>query len=138
MSTTTTTSVAGPQRAAAGPVRRSRALTVAVAAAAGLAGWAVAAPLAGAHLAVRQSPGAAAAQVGPVTVLIVSLLAGAAGWALLAALERLTQRARTARTAWTATALVILALSLAGPLGSGPAAEPRRHSAACIWSSGQS
>jgi peptidoglycan/LPS O-acetylase OafA/YrhL len=39
-----------------------------------------------------------------------------AGWALLAALERLTPQARGA---WTLVALVILALSLAGPLGGG-------------------
>ncbi len=37
-------------------------------------------------------------------------------WALLALLERFTPRARAA---WTATALVALALSLAGPLSSG-------------------
>ncbi len=114
---------AGPAAAAGcGPARRvrqARALTVAAAAAAGLAGWAVAGPLAGVHLAVRQSPGSAATPVGAGTVLVVSLLTGAMAWALLALLERWTRGARTARTAWTSTAAVSLAVSLAGPLGSG-------------------
>ncbi len=44
---------------------------------------------------------------------IVAVLTGLAGWALLTVLERLTKRARTA---WTAIALVLLLVSLAGPL----------------------
>jgi hypothetical protein len=49
-------------------------------------------------------------------VVIASLLAGLAGWALLVVLERFGRRPR--RT-WTGIAVVVLALSLGGPLGNG-------------------
>lgn len=94
-------------------IRLSRALTVLAAVAAGLAGWAVAGPLAGLDLAVRTGPAGRVQHLGPAAVAIASLLAGLAGWALLALLER---RMAKARTAWTLSALSVLAVSLAGPL----------------------
>ena len=48
------------------------------------------------------------------TPLLIVLLAGLAGWALLDLLERFTAHARRI---WTATALVVLEVSLLGPLG---------------------
>lgn len=94
--------------------RRARILAVVGGAAASLAVWAVAGPLAGVDL--RVHAGSRAEQVGPATVIIVSVLAGLVAWALLAVLERFTPRARAA---WTVNAQVALAVSLAGPLTSG-------------------
>jgi hypothetical protein len=110
-----------PGRPAAGPTaagrRVRRAATVAGAAAAALAGWALAGPIAGVDLTVQT--GAADQRVGPVAVVAASLLAGAAAWAVLALLERLVSRPRPV---FTAVALAALALSLPGPLTS--AADP--------------
>ncbi|MGV9384094.1 DUF6069 family protein [Nonomuraea sp. NPDC003707] len=88
-------------------------LTVIGAPAAALAVWALAVPLSGAALTVRAGGGTQT--VGPVSVIVASLVAGLAGWALLAVLER--RAARPGRV-WTITALVVLVLSLFGPLGS--------------------
>jgi hypothetical protein len=74
--------------------------------------WAVAEPIAGVRLDVRA--GAAWRHVGPAAVIVTSLPAGLAGWALLAVLERFTTKARTA---WTVVTLLVLAVSLTGPLG---------------------
>ena len=104
----------GPHPAHACRTRRARILAVVGGAAASLAVWAVAGPLAGVDL--RVHAGSRAEQVGPATVIIVSVLAGLVAWALLAVLERFTPRARAA---WTVNALVALAVSLAGPLTSG-------------------
>lgn len=54
--------------------------------------------------------------IGFVPVIVVTALAGLIAAGLLALLERATSRAKTI---WTAIALVIFALSLLGPLGSG-------------------
>jgi hypothetical protein len=94
--------------------RRTRILAVLGAAAASLAVWAVAGPLAGVDL--RVHVGTRAEHVGPATVVIASVVTGLVAWALLAVLERFTPRARAA---WTVNALVALAVSLAGPLTSG-------------------
>ena len=114
MSTTKAT-VAGmaPTDAKTRPSRRRRALAVLGAAAATLTVWAVAGPLAGVDL--RVHAGSGTQHIGPATVVAVSILTGLAGWALLAAMEHFTLRARAV---WTATALTVLALSLAGPLSS--------------------
>ncbi|MDJ0347414.1 DUF6069 family protein [Streptomyces sp. H10-C2] len=93
---------------------RPRAFAVLGSAAAALAVWTVTVPLAGAHLTVRMN--GATQPVGPGAVVTASLLAGLAGWALLATLERFGHRPRRA---WTGIAVLVLALSLAGPLGSG-------------------
>jgi hypothetical protein len=65
-------------------------------------------------LAIRQ--GSTTQAIGPVAVAATALIAGLAGWGLLALLERKSKR--PART-WTIISLTVLALSLAGPLGSG-------------------
>jgi hypothetical protein len=49
-------------------------------------------------------------------VILVTALVGLVAWGLLALLERTTSRAKTV---WTAIAVVVLALSMFGPLGSG-------------------
>jgi hypothetical protein len=95
-------------------IRGLRALAVTGAVAAALAVWAVAVPLAGIEPTVRM--GGESRPVGPGAVATSALLAGLAGWALLAALERFAGRAR--RT-WTIIAVVMLLLSLGGPLGNG-------------------
>lgn len=97
------------------PTQRTRLLAVVGAAAAALAVWTVAVPLAGVDLTVRTG-GGDTRLIGSGDVVLVSLLAGLAGLALLMLLERFTAHPR--RT-WTATALVVLALSLLGPLGAG-------------------
>jgi hypothetical protein len=55
-------------------------------------------------------------------VVIVSVLAGLAGWGVLAVLERQTARAGVV---WAPVAIVVLAASLVGPLGSGTTAGAR-------------
>ena len=90
-----------------------RALLVAVSAVCGLIAWAMLGPVPGHDLVVRLGPDAAAQRVGPVAVAATALVAGLAGWALLALLERFT---RHARVIWTALAIVVLAVSLLGPL----------------------
>lgn len=92
--------------------RRDRALAVAATVAATLAVWAVAGPLAGVRLAVRA--GGDVRPVGPASVVITSLVVGLVAWALLEVLERVSRRARGV---WIAIAVVVLVLSLAGPLG---------------------
>jgi hypothetical protein len=94
---------------------RARALGVLGAVLAALAVWIVADPLLGADLLVR--PGGGSPQsVGAGPVVAASLLAALLGWALLAILERRTSRARGV---WTGIALVVLVLSLSGPLTGG-------------------
>lgn len=94
--------------------RGRRALAVTGGIVAALAVWTVAVPLAGVDLTVRTGGETRPFDAGTVTPS--ALLAGLAGWALLAALERFTGRAR--RT-WTIIAVVVLVLSLSGPLGNG-------------------
>ncbi|WP_229075824.1 DUF6069 family protein [Actinoplanes sp. DH11] len=91
-----------------------RAVTIAAGAAGALLVWAVNSPVAGHDLAVGQ--GGTARDVGPVAVVVTALLAGLAAWCLLALLERTTRHpARTFRI----VALLVLAVSLAGPLSAG-------------------
>ncbi|MFC0861320.1 DUF6069 family protein [Sphaerimonospora cavernae] len=94
------------------PVIR-RVLIVAGATVAAVALWALAGPVAGVGLTVRL--GGAVQPVGPGAVAGASLFAGLAAWALLASLERVMKR--PGRT-WTVIAVVVLLLSLTGPLGS--------------------
>ncbi|QBI56303.1 DUF6069 family protein [Streptomonospora litoralis] len=90
-------------------VRRAAAL--AGAAAASLACWAVAAPVAGIDLTAYK--GGAVQPVGAGSVVFAALLAGSAAWLLMAVLERTVQRPRRI---WTVAAVAVLVLSLAGPL----------------------
>lgn len=94
---------------------RARALGVLGAVLAALAIWVVADQLLGANLLVR-SGGGSPQSVGAGTVVAASLLAALLGWVLLAVLERRTSRARAV---WTGVALVVLLLSLSGPLTGG-------------------
>ncbi|MFC0505228.1 DUF6069 family protein [Micromonospora costi] len=94
--------------------RTGRAITVAAGAAGALLLWAVNDPWAGIDLAVRQ--GDATQHIGPATVVVAALLAGLAAWGLLALLERTVRRPARA---FRIIALIVLLLSLAGPLGSG-------------------
>ncbi|GII05923.1 hypothetical protein Pta02_79310 [Planobispora takensis] len=80
--------------------------------AAALAAWALAVAVIGTEPTVRMGGGTQ--PVGPVPVVVTGLLAGLAGWTLLAVLERFTSRPGRI---WTIVALVVLALSLSGPLG---------------------
>jgi hypothetical protein len=115
-----TTRTAVPAKAPARPRgiparrRRTRVLAVLGAAAASLAVWAIAGPLADVEL--RVHVGSGVQHVGPATVIAASVLAGLGAWTLLAVLERFTPRARAV---WTPNTLIALALSLAGPLSSG-------------------
>ena len=52
--------------------------------------------------------------IGPVAVVVVTLLAGLAGWGLLALLERRTARAWPI---WRTIAIIVLVLSMLGPIG---------------------
>src|SRR5215216_5789298 len=91
--------------------RRARALAVIAAA---LAVWLIADPLLGIDLTAPTAPGSEELQpITPALVAGTSLVVALAGWALLALLERFTARARTS---WTAIALLVALLSLAGPL----------------------
>jgi hypothetical protein len=92
---------------------RERGLTVAAAVVAAVLAWLVAVPIVGIDLLVRPG-GGAVQQVGLGSVVTVSLLASLLGWGLLALLERLVPR--RALTAWTVVAVVVLMLSLTGPL----------------------
>jgi hypothetical protein len=115
---TETSAEAVPAPASSRRIRRG--LTVLAAAAGASLVWVLADPIGGIDLAVRA--GDATRPVGFGGVLFTGLLAGVAGWALLAVLERALSRPR--RT-WTAIAVVVLVLSLAGPLASGADAASR-------------
>jgi hypothetical protein len=94
--------------------RTGRAITVAGGAVGALVLWVVNDPWADIDLAVRQ--GNATQHIGPASVVVTALVAGLAAWGLLALLERTARRpARTYRI----IALIVLLLSLVGPLGSG-------------------
>jgi hypothetical protein len=90
-----------------------RAVLIVVSAVCGLIAWAMLGPVPGHDLVVRLGPEAATQTVGPIAVAATALVAGLAGWAALALLERFT---RHARVIWTALAIVVLAVSLLGPL----------------------
>ncbi|GGQ12705.1 hypothetical protein GCM10010187_31160 [Actinomadura coerulea] len=94
--------------------RRGRAINVAAGAAGALILWAVNDPWAGIDLTVHQ--GDSTQHIGPAAVVGAALAAGLAAWGLLALLERTVRHpTRTFRI----ITLITLALSLAGPLGSG-------------------
>jgi Family of unknown function (DUF6069) len=93
---------------------RARALAVVAAVLAALAVWLVTDPLLGVDLAAPTRPGAKQLlSITPALVAGASLAAALAGWGLLALLERFTARPRTS---WTAIAVLVGLLSLAGPL----------------------
>lgn len=93
-------------------VRTRRALTVAGAAAAALAVWAITRSIGGTELAVHS--GDSVREIGPAAVVLTALLAGLAGWGLLAWFERVIRRPYRA---WRLVAVAVFVVSLAGPLG---------------------
>ncbi|WP_119098723.1 DUF6069 family protein [Streptomyces sporangiiformans] len=97
--------------------RGTRSLAVVAGAAAALLAWLVTAKLAGTPLDVRTGSGEAVQSVGVAAVVVAAVTAGLGGWASLAVLERLVPA--RARAVWTALAVVVLVLSLAGPLDQG-------------------
>jgi hypothetical protein len=92
-------------------VRRRRWLTVLTAMAAATASWAVAVPLLGVDLVVRQ--GQELLRVSALAVTLTSLAAGLSGWLLLALLEKWTSQASIE---WRVIASLVLLVSLLGPL----------------------
>jgi hypothetical protein len=97
-----------------GVMRRRRLLAVTGATAAALAAWTLTGPVAGIDMTVHS--GETVQAIGPGAVITASLVAGLAAWASLAVLERFVTRPR--RT-WSAIALTVFVLSLAGPLVGG-------------------
>ncbi|MFC5185306.1 DUF6069 family protein [Actinomadura harenae] len=85
-------------------------LTIAGATAAALAVWTVAVPVAGVDLTVRMGDGTGT--VGPLMIVLTSVLAGLSGWILLAILRRRTPRAERA---WPFVAPGVLIASFTGP-----------------------
>ncbi|SFS13973.1 hypothetical protein SAMN04487783_1740 [Agrococcus baldri] len=115
-----TTAETAPGVFASREARRRRRLrrlgTIVLAALLATAIWAVAVPIAGVTLVVGS--GQSAQHVGPASVAIVSFALGLVAWALLALLERLGPAGR--RT-WQVAGLLVLIVSLAGPLAMGGA-----------------
>lgn len=104
----------GSGRSVTTPKHRAGAVGAAVVAA--LACWAMAEAALGIDV---QAPGFGdepAKDIGVDEVVISSLVAGLAGWALLATLERFTAGAAQV---WSGAAVVVLVLSLGGPLAPG-------------------
>lgn len=88
-----------------------RALAIVGAAAGALLVWFIAQQTAG-DLQVKS--GSSTQTVGAIAVVVTVVFAGLVGWGLLALLERFAERARTI---WTVVAVLVLLLSLIGPLG---------------------
>lgn len=93
---------------------RSRVWAVAATVAATVAVWVLAEPVLGFDLRGPAQGGQGGTHdVNAAAVAVAGLVASLAGWAFLVVLERFTSRARGV---WTAVALVVLLLSLGGPL----------------------
>jgi Family of unknown function (DUF6069) len=102
---------------------------------AALAVWLVADPLLGVELAAPTRPGSEELQsITPALVAGTSLVVALAAWGLLALLERFTARPRAI---WTAIAVLVGLLSLAGPCPPSPAPPPPTDFrwASCTWPS---
>ena len=92
---------------------RDRTLVVVAAAVGGLIVWAIARLIIGEDLTATASGADSPTTVGPAPVIIVSLVGGLVAWGFLALPERFTARAGRI---WLIVAVVVLLLSLAGPL----------------------
>ncbi len=90
--------------------RRDRVLTIVVATITALIVWAIARLLVGHRLTVESSGQDTPMTIGPVAVIVTTLIASLLGWAALALLERFTDRARRI---WLGLAPVVLVVSLA-------------------------
>ncbi|MGC4807715.1 DUF6069 family protein [Micromonospora sp. DT233] len=98
------------------PTRRGgsagkRLLAIAVATVVTVAIWLIARAL---DVSLAVGSGDTRQEVGVGAVIAATVVAGLAGWALLALLERLTA---AGRTIWTVIAVLVLLVSLLGPLG---------------------
>ena len=104
----------GQEQSAARPCNRRHdgAVAVAAAGAAAVVWWVLTGP-ASVDLAVRSGSGER--QVGVVSVIVTAVVVALAGGGLLRVLER--RRGARGVAAWTVTAVAVLAVSLAGPLG---------------------
>jgi hypothetical protein len=110
-----TTSATVPTLSSRGRVAvRPAALAVAGGIGAAALGWAVAVPLLGVDL--RVGTEGAVRTVGVGSVVAAAAVAGLLGWALLALLVRSVARAEPV---WRAAAVVVLLLSLGGPVAMG-------------------
>jgi hypothetical protein len=107
---TTSAVLPAPSRVAARPA----VLAVVAAALTAVLVWFVAAVLA--DVDVRVAPGGAETAVGVGAVVAAATVAGLLGWALLAVLARTVRRPGAV---WRTVAVVVLLLSLGGPLSSG-------------------
>ncbi|MGA8112845.1 MAG: DUF6069 family protein [Actinocatenispora sp.] len=92
------------------PMRRFMTVILAMIIAAAI--WIVAHPVAGVDLTVKN--GDTTQQVGIASVLLVTGLVGLVAWAGLAILEKISRRG--GRVVWTVIALIVLVLSLGGPV----------------------
>ena len=105
-------------RRATGPAvnasaRRDRVLTIVAAAIAGLVVWVIARLALGHDLTAMSTGGNGTTTIGPVAVVLTGLIGGLVAWGVLALLERFTG---SPRRIWTIIAVIVLLLSLAGPL----------------------
>lgn len=107
-----TTAPGATAKAGSGSRRKARMLTVAAAVVAAVIIWAIA-DLAGMHIHQPGFGSRAATSLNAGFVIGVSLIVSLAAWALLAILEHATARARAI---WTTVAVVVLLISLGGPL----------------------
>ena len=97
-----------------GELRRTRLRAVAAGVLAPLAVWALVDAGFGVDLRAPAGASAEPADLGAGAVVTASAVAALAGWGLLALLERFTTRARTV---WAVLAVLVLVVSLGGPLG---------------------
>jgi hypothetical protein len=98
--------------ASPGNVRTVRAAAIGAAAVGALLIWVIAHPVAGIDLV--EGSGGNAQTIGPAAVLLVSVIVGLAAIGLAALLTRVLDRSR--RT-WLMIAVLVLVVSLTGPLG---------------------
>jgi hypothetical protein len=76
-------------------------------------GWTVGGPLLGVPMQVRFGSNASVIDVTALGAALVAIVVGLFGWGLLGSLQRYTSKGRTI---WTVIAVVVLVVSLAGPL----------------------
>lgn len=99
------------------PNRATRGLAIVGAVAATLVTWVIADPLCGVTLDVQLGSDADIQHVNAGTVVGATLVAGLVAWALLALFERVAPA--RARRLWTIVVLIVLVVSLLGPLQGG-------------------
>lgn len=100
-----------------------RAVAVAAGAVVALVGWTDIHLVGGVDLVVGSAPHARV--VGPVDVAVAASVAGIAGWALLALIEHRIGAGRRAVRLWRGIGVLVLALSVVGPLTADAVASTR-------------